>query len=119
MNSIPKIVLSGGPCGGKTEGIEYLNKQLSLLGYNVIIIRESAKMLISSGVDRNNPFEFQKAIAINQMKLEAEAEVKAHNYDKPVILCDRGLMDAKVYLNNSEFDLLKEKNFQELYIHIF
>jgi 4-hydroxy-tetrahydrodipicolinate synthase len=38
MKHITKIVLSGGPCGGKTAGINYLKEQLSLLGVDVFLV---------------------------------------------------------------------------------
>lgn len=109
MSSIPKIVLSGGPCGGKTQGLCFLNEQLTALGFNVFMIKESAETLIKSGFDRKEGFEFQKAIALNQLKLEKDAEEKAEKAKHPVIICDRGLMDARVYLSDADFAKFKEE----------
>lgn len=109
MNNIPKIVLTGGPCGGKTEGLSYLSEHLTALGFNVFAIKESAEALIASGFDRRNTFEFQKAIALNQLRLEKEAEILAKKSNKSVIICDRGLMDAKVYLSETDFQKFKEE----------
>lgn len=109
MKIVPKLVLSGGPCGGKTQGIEFLYDKLTELGFDVFLIRESAELLLASGADRTNAFDFQKNIAINQLKLEDEAEKQAQNAENPVIICDRGLMDAKVYLSDEDFKKFKEQ----------
>jgi LacI family transcriptional regulator len=44
-----KIVLTGGPCGGKTEGIQYLYKKLIDDGYSVRIVNETARALLELG----------------------------------------------------------------------
>ena len=44
------IVLTGGPCGGKSTALADLKKCLAERGYKVFIIEESATKLISQGI---------------------------------------------------------------------
>lgn len=106
MKTIPKIVLSGGPAGGKSKALKRLIPELKKYGYKVYPVFEAAEMILKLGFDRNKPiFEFQKAIAENQLKTEAEIEtlIEEDNAENAVIICDRGLMDARVYLNDEDF----------------
>lgn len=51
MNSdIPRIVLTGGPCGGKTTGISYLQEKFGDMGFSVICVPETATEVFKSGV---------------------------------------------------------------------
>ena len=109
MKSVPKILLSGGPCGGKTQGADYIREKLTELGFDVFLVKESAELLLSKGANRNNSFDFQMDIAQNQLYLELEAEKKAKKEKNPVIICDRGLMDGKVYLSDEDFIKFKNK----------
>ena len=40
--SISKIVLTGGPCAGKTTALSMIEQKLTEKGYKVIIVTESA-----------------------------------------------------------------------------
>lgn len=108
MKKVPKIVLSGGPCGGKTESLNYIKSKLEQSGFNVFIIKEAATLVLDQGFDRNkSSFEFQKAIALKQIETEAATEKIAEKFNRPIIICDRGLMDCKVYLNSEDFSTIK------------
>ncbi len=41
-----KIVITGGPCGGKTTALSWLQNAFTLRGYKVIIVPETATELI-------------------------------------------------------------------------
>ena len=45
-----KIVLTGGPCAGKTTALTWINNYFAKRGYAVLIIPETATELISNGV---------------------------------------------------------------------
>jgi hypothetical protein len=47
--SISKIVVTGGPCGGKTTALSRIQRDLSHLGYTVLIVPETATALLSGG----------------------------------------------------------------------
>ncbi|MGN1129785.1 MAG: AAA family ATPase [Ruminococcus sp.] len=110
MKSIPKIVFSGGPCGGKTLALRFIKEHLIKEGFDVLTVTEVASEILAEGFERNLPvFEFQKAIAQRQIEKENSAEKSAENLNNPVILCDRGLMDCRVYLNDDDFEKLKSQ----------
>lgn len=106
---ITKIVITGGPCAGKTTGMNWIQKAFSEMGYAVLFIPETATELISGGVapwTLNSNFDYQ----ICQLKLQMhkenifqEAATKVFDKDKILIVCDRGVMDNKAYMSDGEF----------------
>ena len=106
--SITKIVVTGGPCGGKTTALSRIQRDLSHLGYRVLIVPETATSLISGGVAPwtcGTNIDYQRC----QMSLQlAKEEVFQRAADtmsssKIVIVCDRGQLDNKVYMTDEEF----------------
>ena len=66
---ITKIVITGGPCAGKSSAMEYLDEELSRIGYKVIFVAETATELMSGGVSPlscGSSADYQKL----QMKLQ-------------------------------------------------
>ena len=60
---ISKIVITGGPCAGKTTGLSYLEQELTKIGYKVVFLNESATELILNGLSRgafNSNLDFEK-----------------------------------------------------------
>lgn len=118
---IKKIVLTGGPCAGKTTAIQAIEKEFTEKGYKVLIVPEAATILINSGI---KPFgensiasiEFQKQVITLQLTLETLANQTANLDTKnTIILCDRGIMDDKAYVDSKEWKfLLKEFSTKEL-----
>ena len=47
---ILNIVVTGGPCGGKTTALDELTKLLRSLGYTVYLVNETATELINDGI---------------------------------------------------------------------
>lgn len=117
-----KIVLTGGPCAGKTTAISRIEQDLIEKGYRVFIISESATELIKGGI---RPFgangidiiDFQDLIVNYQLEKEKIYE-KAANLLKDckcVLICDRGVMDNKAYINQELFkEVLTNNNLNEL-----
>ncbi len=113
---IKKIVLTGGPCAGKTTALSWIQNYFGKIGYKVLFVNETATELINSGVtpwEAKNNMEFQSLL----MKLQIDKEnaiiesTKFMNYDKFLIVCDRGILDNKAYINESEFnECLKHNN---------
>lgn len=99
-----KIVITGGPCAGKTEIMSYLTQKLEDRGYKVIIVPESATELILNGI-RPSPEismeEFQNFVLDLQLKKEDifSQVYKYHNNDKTIMFCDRGVFDACAYVD--------------------
>lgn len=112
--SIRKIVVTGGPCGGKTTALTRIQRDLSHLGYTVLIVPETATSLISGGVAPwtcGTNVDYQRC----QMQLQLEKErvfmqaAATMSNEKIVIVCDRGQLDNKAYMTDEEFtDVLKD-----------
>ncbi len=106
--SISKIVITGGPCGGKTTALSRIQRDLAHLGYTVLIVPETATALISGGVAPwtcSTNEEYQKCQMRLQLEKERIFEQAAATMDNEniVIVCDRGEMDNKAYMTDEEF----------------
>lgn len=116
---ITKIVITGGPCAGKTTGMSWIEHAFTERGYKVLFVPETATELITGGVA---PWvcpniEFQKCLLSLQLKKEAVYEQAARTMkeDKILIVCDRGVIDNKSYMTNEEFtDVLSAFNLNEV-----
>ena len=130
---ITKIVLTGGPCAGKTTGMSWIQNTFEKMGYAVIFMQEPATELKSAGI---TPARCSSMMAYQlfQMKLQlekeevytraakdiAEASEKraGNNGDhenhenlqgtqqtgkKVLIVCDRGFFDNRAYMTSEEF----------------
>lgn len=106
--SISKIVITGGPCGGKTTGMSWIQNSFTSRGYTVLFIPETATELISGGVAPwtcSSNDEYQKC----QMRLQLEKEkvfeyaASTMNNEKILIVCDRGALDNKAYMSDEVF----------------
>ena len=109
MKKILKIVLPGGPGGGKTSAKPFLAKRFVERGYYPLFVPEAASILLEGGVTFRDgtlsPREFQGQIMDLICALEAQFEFAAHAlaHPKPVIVCDRGLMDGRAYVTEELF----------------
>ena len=102
-----KIVLTGGPCGGKTETIPVLYEKLNK-EYSVKTVDETANSLLNLGYmpNVNIPiFDFQNLV----FKIQFLKEYISEGESK-ILLCDRGLFDGKVYINNISFKKIFDLN---------
>lgn len=108
MAEVVKIVLTGGPCGGKTTALKYVAEHLKKLNIPVITIEERATKLLSSGKTPQNMgnYEFHKLLFELEYKEETELTIKAQQMDceKVVLLFDRGLLDNRAFVTQEEFD---------------
>ena len=119
-----KIVLTGGPCAGKTSILSKLTQVLEERGYKVFTVWEAATPLILNGIKPSNAIsmiEFQKSILDTQINNEIAFDNAAKYYatDKVIIFYDRGIMDGAAYVDkNTEFKQLlasKGLTFAEVY----
>lgn len=110
-----KVVLSGGPCGGKSTAIKTICEEFSKIGYNVLVIPETATELISNGIAPGfdiNMDEFQSFVLDKQLFKEELylKSLKYFNEDKTIILYDRCILDQMAYIKDSKMkQLLKER----------
>lgn len=109
---IKRIVLTGGPCAGKTTALSRIEQDLCEKGYKVFIVGESATELICGGIFPNESsvgmLEFQKLIMYYQYQKEEvyDRAVTKSKDENIVIIYDRGLLDNKSYINDKEFEIL-------------
>ena len=105
---IRKIVLTGGPSAGKTTGLSWIQNAFSKLGYTVLFVPETATELITGGVAPwtcGSNLDYQKV----QMKLQLAKEklfeqaAQSMNAEKILIVCDRGALDNRAYMDEREF----------------
>ena len=106
--SITKIVITGGPCAGKSTAMSWIQNAFSEKGYAVLFVPETATELISGGVAPWTCVDnlgYQKCQMRLQLDKEAvfEQAAKAMKTDKVLIVCDRGAMDNRAYMNDLEF----------------
>lgn len=114
--SITKIVITGGPCAGKSTAMSKIQEELSQLGYKVLFIAESATELITGGLNPVTTKDFQMLLTKYQLMKEQTYEQASKNLDEKVlIVCDRGVLDNKAYMSQEEWEtLLKSLNTSEV-----
>jgi len=104
MKDIKRIVLTGGPCAGKTTALVRVINHFSGLGYKVFTIPEVPTMFTQAGMNYltdNQDFfyEGEKATLEIQLALEDKFVRMAQACTEPaVIVCDRGAMDISAYM---------------------
>ena len=114
MHSIHTIVITGGPCAGKTTAMSWLQNALTDAGYAVMFIPETCTDLNNSGVTARGSktnYEFQRVQVRYQLLREQiyRQAAEASAADEVVVVCDRGSMDDKPYMTADEFaSILKE-----------
>jgi hypothetical protein len=106
-----KLVLTGGPCGGKTTGQDRLATFFEQLGWKVFTVPEAATILLSGGVkfgelSPEQAYEFQKDLLRTLLQIESvffnqAALIKDRNV---LVICDRGAMDPSAYLDAEGWD---------------
>lgn len=109
MKTISKIVITGGPCAGKTTGMSWIQNTFTQRGYVVLFVPEISTELITGGVAPwtcSCNYEYQKCLMQLQKEKEAVFERAAQSMDaeKILIVCDRGMLDSKAYMTDKEFE---------------
>lgn len=118
------IVLTGGPCSGKSSSLAYLSEKLSDHGFMVFVVPETATLITASGIDRrkmhsmNQVVLYEEAILDMQLSFEetyAKAVGRIFPERKKVMLLDRGVMDIKAFIPKDAFnELVKRKGLKEV-----
>ena len=105
MKNCCRIVLTGGPGGGKTTAADLYRREI---GEDVVIVPEAATILYLGGFPRVGDVEVRKATqrAIYQVQLNLEDAQAAH-FRSRVLLCDRGTIDGAAYWPGPEEDFFE------------
>ena len=115
MQQLTKIVITGGPCAGKSTAMSWIQNHFSEKGWTVLFVPETATEFISGGVApwtcRTNA-DYQ----VVQMTLQREKErlfekaARGMPKDKILIVCDRGMLDNRAYMNEEEIEWVLEQS---------
>lgn len=100
MPQIHKIVLTGGPCAGKTSALAKIREHFQSHGFHVFIVPESATLLLANGcAPIKDIWSLQAGILRIQMATEHTFLEIAKQYDgRCLIIYDRGACDAKAFV---------------------
>src|SRR5262249_48279972 len=102
--SIQRVVLTGGPCAGKSTALRQVSDWLRAADVQVFHVPEASTLLLSAGIQvAGEPLErliaFQRGIVQVQLATEEAVLSCARTRDRhTVLLCDRGVMDGAAYL---------------------
>lgn len=90
-----KIVLTGGPCAGKTTLTQVIAKAFPK---DIVIVPEAASLLFSGGFPRWEELECQRSTqrAIYHVQCELEKSYEAR-YPQKILVLDRGTIDGAAY----------------------
>ncbi len=117
---ITKIVITGGPCAGKSTAMSWIQEAFMQMGYVVLFVPETATELITGGVapwtcESNVIYQKYQMILQKEKERIFEEAAKGMDATKVLIVCDRGLLDNKAYMIDKEFkQLLDELNDNEV-----
>lgn len=105
---ITKIVITGGPCAGKTTAMSRIQNAFIQMGYTVLFVPETATELILGGVTPKScgtANDFQLCLLkLQRFKEERFAEAAGSmRAQKVLIVCDRGALDNKAYMTEEAF----------------
>lgn len=108
LNIKKRIVLTGGPGGGKTTALDLIRREFA---GQIALVPESATMMFSGGIERssdNNVLKAQQSAIFNLQKhLE---DIQRATYPECLILCDRGSLDGLAYWPGTNEDFFKTMN---------
>jgi predicted ATPase len=121
--SIHRIVLTGGPCAGKSTALAHVTDYLVAAGFLVYRVPEASTMLLAGGAvvvgaTTEQILTFQRSILRLTLSLEDAFMAIAHRSGrKCVLVCDRGAMDGSAYINEESWRrLLEEAGLEEPFL---
>lgn len=112
-NNIPKVVLTGGPCAGKSTILSHIQESFP---EQVETVPEAANMLIGGGFPLPSdslPYSerwqmtLQDPLFTLQQSLEANHSEIATRTNKQLLVCDRGLLDQVAYFRGGVSEFLE------------
>jgi CYTH domain-containing protein/thymidylate kinase len=104
MSEIKKIVLTGGPCAGKTTAMVRIIEHFTSLGFKVFTIPEIPTIFSQAGMNyltdnKGLFYEGEKATLELQLGFEDRFMRMASECHEPtIVVCDRGAMDISAYM---------------------
>nr|XP_040572839.1 TRPL translocation defect protein 14-like [Lepeophtheirus salmonis] len=111
-----KLVLTGGPCSGKTTGQARLSTFFKDLGWKVFCVPEVATVLLSGGVnfselDAEAAMKFQENLLKTMIQIENSFfDLAKESKQNCLVICDRGTMDTSAYISHKEWENILTTN---------
>lgn len=118
MTEVIRIVITGGPCGGKTTLLSRAKQCLLSRGYEVVVLPETATELIGAGFSPakerwRDSLAFQSHLLDYSIEREELYQRMAGDLvtGRPrIILCDRGIPDIAAYVGKEVLvELLRKR----------
>ncbi len=101
-----KVVVTGGPGGGKTTALDLFRTELN---EQIVVVPEAATLLFSGGVPRSENEQCLKMVQKTIFQLQKNLEdIHKIQYPNRLLVCDRGSLDGLAYWPNSESDFFKQ-----------
>ena len=95
QNGKRRIVLTGGPGGGKTTAGDLFRREM---GEHIILVPEAATLLFSGGFPRSDEPHAQRAAQRAMFHVQRNLEdVQSARFPDRILLCDRGTVDGAGY----------------------
>ncbi|MBA6265726.1 MAG: AAA family ATPase [Colwellia sp.] len=103
-----RIVLTGGPGGGKTTALDLIRREFS---GKIATVPEAATMIFSGGIERSNNNQVLKAQQTAIFYLQKHLEnIQRATFEHSIILCDRGSLDGLAYWPDGPDEFFKTMN---------
>jgi predicted ATPase len=103
-----RIVLTGGPGGGKTTALDLIRREFS---GKIATVPEAATMIFSGGIERSNNNQVLKAQQTAIFYLQKHLEnIQRATFEHSIILCDRGSLDGLAYWPDGPDEFFKAMN---------
>ena len=107
-------MITGGPCAGKTTAMSWIQNAFTQKGYKVLFVDETATQLSNGGAGwkftRDNKEYQYRVTELMHAKERAFTEVaKTFEDDKVLVVCDRGALDNRAYMNEEEYRYVLNK----------
>ncbi|GAD06216.1 ATPase AAA [Porphyromonas crevioricanis] len=103
--NITRIVMTGGPCAGKTTAMVKIIERFTDMGYLVYALPETPTLFNAASVnfstsDKQYFYNIEKAVLKFQIQMEDTFYELARTASQPVLLiADRGTMDISAYMD--------------------
>ncbi|KAJ3642808.1 hypothetical protein Zmor_025561 [Zophobas morio] len=111
-----KVVLTGGPCGGKTTGQARLCTFFENMGWKVFRVPETASVLLSGGIKFSDLSE-EEAVKFQENLLKTMIQIENTFFElgkscnrNCLIICDRGAMDASAFITKEKWEHIMKDN---------
>ena len=125
-SNVTRILLTGGPCAGKTTSLAKMQSIFDNKGYRVYCVPEAATLMMKGGAILaldNHSWDFKVQMQTSLFKAQKALEdiftEVANNESKEtgkpaVIFCDRGVLDGSAYVSEELWSqIMDEQHFEE------